>query len=168
MPSQGKPETGMVAAVMGRDDRPGHPLNLRAREPRALTLVASLCSTEPLSLQASSLYRCLPCQRVNLPTCQLICLSLFHRASGPPGLSCATHVNVSTCQLVPSRLRRAHLCTGASLRFAPLHFGLRSTEPLSLRASSLYRCLPCQRVNLPTCQLICLSLFHRASGPPGL
>ena len=37
---------------------------------------------------------------------------------------CLSHFPMSPCPRAPSRrLRRAHLCTGAPLRFAPLHFG---------------------------------------------
>jgi len=39
------------------------------------------------------------------------------RASGPTAFAPCHRAHVS-----PARLRRAHLCTGALLRFAPLHF----------------------------------------------
>ena len=50
-----------------------------------------------------------------------------------------------------------HLCTFAQELRSDLHLctvSLWSTEPLGLRASSLYRCIPCLRVNLSTCQLV--------------
>jgi hypothetical protein len=90
-----------------------------------------------------------PCQPVNLPTCQLVVRSdppsLW--ASGPLTCIAVSLVNVSTCQHAPSwRFAPScplaatprsplHLCTGAPLRFAPLH-GLslvhRASEPPGL------------------------------------
>jgi len=57
-----------------------------------------------------------PCPRVTLPTGQLVFVphtpySRLHTlvTSGPPGLSCAHLVNVSTCQHAPLARARAHV-----------------------------------------------------------
>ena len=90
----------------------------------------------PLSCpRASGFYRCIPCQRVNLPACPLA----------------QARVPVSPCPRAPSRmrLRRAHLCTGAALRFAPLHclyLVHRASEPPGLSGVPLVNVSPCPRV----------------------
>ena len=49
--------------------------------------------------------RCIPCQRVNWPTCQLVCLVLVNRASGPPGLYSKGYSSPSAKKLWASRRR---------------------------------------------------------------
>jgi hypothetical protein len=103
-----------------------------------------------------------PCQPVNLPTCQLVVRSdppsLW--ASGPLTCIAVSLVNVSTCQHAPSwRFAPScplaatprsplHLCTGAPLRFAPLH-GLslvhRASEP---PAPDLHPLSTCHRAHV--------------------
>ena len=103
--------------------------------------VSLLCSTKPPSLRASHLVatppRCLPCPRVNLSTGQLICLSLVHRASEPPGLSSCR--GSSRMPPLPT-CHRAHLPPLAFHASSPLHFAHLRPLPL-LRSRS-----PCQHV----------------------
>ena len=96
----------------------------------------SLLASGPLML--SRLRRqCLPCPRVNLSTGQLICLSLVHRASEPPGLSSCR----DSAALPPlSPCHRAHLPPLAFHASSPLHFAHFRPLPL-LRSRS-----PCQHV----------------------
>jgi hypothetical protein len=104
---KGKPETGMYAAALGRDDRPGHPRTrppyprsrhrraptraphlppeAATRHPKRCRLTFALLHRPKADLHLCTVSR-LPCQRVNLPTSQLVCLVLVHRASEPPGL----------------------------------------------------------------------------------
>ena len=69
------------------------------------------------------------------PVTMSFCLyfAACHHASMSPRASACPRVTVPTC---PLALRRAHFCTGAPLRFAPLH-GLS----------------PCPLVTLPACPL---------------
>ena len=64
----------------------------------------ALVSSGPPALDSA------PCPHVTVPTCPLA----------------QARVPMSTCQLVPSRLRRAHLCTFAQAtgRFARLHLSI--------------------------------------------
>jgi len=72
----------------------------------------------------SVLLRCIPCQPANLSAGQLT-LPLSVQPSLWASEPLVSHVPLPTC---PLALRRAHLCTGAPLRFAPLHLG-RLGEP---------------------------------------
>jgi hypothetical protein len=87
------------------------PPALRPSGPRVLELCPQptirFSHAAPLSAVSS------PCQRVTLSTCQLVIrsgqLSLW--ASRPLACLAASLAHMSPCQLAPSRLRRAHLCT---------------------------------------------------------
>ncbi len=114
----------------------------------------------------------LGCQPFSLQPPASGCQLLWPSCPPAPVPSAPPLVNVSTCQHVPSRLRRAHLCTGAPLRFAPLHVifaSLRPSCPPALVSSSYTpsqlsgspmvpplssASSPCQHVNLSTGQLV--------------
>jgi hypothetical protein len=72
------------------------------------------------------------------PVCTFALTLSGPRVLRPSCPRCMPHAPMSPCPRAPSRLRRAHLCTGAPLRFAPLH------------CLSLALTLP----PLPTCQLV--------------
>jgi len=79
-----------------------------------------------------------PCHAALLPATRSVVISLLHlctrqsrictfalnalinRASGPPGLSCAPLVNVSTCQHAPSR-KRCLACLQNAIQFRLIH-----------------------------------------------
>ena len=108
-------ETGINAAVIGRDDRPGHP---RARGPPAPTIM------RPRQSSGSPLL--------------------------PPLSSVSPLPPMSPCPPAPSRLRRAHFCTGAPLRFAPLHGFFASLVNVSTcqHVPSRKRVSPCPRAHV--------------------
>jgi hypothetical protein len=161
------PGSGPAPVPVPEDPNP-IPDHLRPETRRCVLVLRSSCPPALVSSHSPP-----------LPTCQLVNLPASGGLANWP-----TDKPVNSC--VSFTFALLHLCTGASLRFAPLH--RLYLRPRALRSSCPLACLPCPRVNLSTCQLVvvlptgplvnrpttlaatsgrsCFAAVHHASMPP--